>query len=54
MISHDDIEKAFEEKVEYRLCPWREDTGMRRPTLSEIKERLMQKAKENNRPQCTP
>lgn len=41
MITREDIEKAFDEKVEYRLCSWREDKGIRRPTLSEIKQRLL-------------
>lgn len=41
MITKADIEKAFEDKVEYRLCPWRDDTGLRRPTLPEIKDRLL-------------
>jgi hypothetical protein len=41
MITREDIEKAFSEKVEYRLCSWRDEIGLRRPTVSEIKARLL-------------
>ncbi|MGO7686251.1 hypothetical protein ACC696_16530 [Rhizobium ruizarguesonis] len=41
MITRDDIEKAFFDKVEYRLCSWREETALRGPTAAEIKARLL-------------
>lgn len=41
MITREDIGKAFDEKVEFRLCSWREETALRKPTVSEIKARLL-------------
>lgn len=46
MITKDDIEKAFTEKVEYRICPWRSETALRAPNLAEIKSRLISKLEE--------
>ncbi|MGR9149623.1 hypothetical protein ACU8MT_09185 [Rhizobium leguminosarum] len=41
MITREDIIKAFDEKVEFRLSPWSAENGLRRPSVSEIKERLL-------------
>ncbi|NTF67916.1 hypothetical protein [Rhizobium rhizogenes] len=41
MITEADIEKAFNDPVDFRLSPWRADTAQRRPTISEIKARLL-------------
>ncbi|WP_165410040.1 hypothetical protein [Rhizobium ruizarguesonis] len=49
MITREDIEKAFDEKVEFRFCSWREETALRKPTISEIKARLLRMADEARR-----
>lgn len=41
MITREDIEKAFNEPVEYNPAPWRKDTLSRPPRLSEVEERLL-------------
>lgn len=41
MISRDDITKAFDTPVEFRLSFWREETALRRPTASEVRQRLL-------------
>ncbi|QIG67318.1 hypothetical protein EVB37_082 [Rhizobium phage RHph_TM3_3_3] len=41
MITREDIIKAFDEKVEFRLAPWSVKTGLRQPTASEVRERLL-------------
>ncbi|MGV1912066.1 hypothetical protein G6K96_21635 [Agrobacterium vitis] len=47
MITMEDIEKAFAERVAYRLSPWSDATALRRPTLDEVKQRLLSKIDEN-------
>ncbi|MBA9034954.1 hypothetical protein [Rhizobium leguminosarum] len=46
MITREDIEKAFNEKVEFRLCSWPAETALRNPTISEIKAKLLKLADE--------
>jgi hypothetical protein len=41
MITREDIEKAFNEPVEYSPAPWRKDMLSRPPRLSEVEERLL-------------